>query len=230
MCKRNKKREQKAIYHFYFPEASKKGETINICEAYYIDTVLLKYIRDKKCSRKFYAESDKATFEGFIKNKSNINDLFYIILDTDFSHSDNTEELMNKIRGCISPYVKEAGRKNKNLKVILSSRAFETYICFYRNNFYCKPYSDMKTLIKDTSFEDYQKTKEWYRENKATLELDLNDFINRIEKSRRKVFEDNNVPDCIIDDTPDCLNDKHLRFLCDIAPYTYFDKVLKDLM
>lgn len=223
------------IMHFYFPEAKKNGKKIKIDERFYIDYVLKDLIIDKGYRLKHYAFSQKEDFKKQIKSNKNEKDLFYIIFDSDFNDEKNYQQAMQGIKKNTREYIKLARSKHKNLKILLSSRAFETFLCMYKRvNGYTCPYVNMKKLMDDVLIskpdENYNKSEDWYVDNTEKMYIeDIPQMISKIKKSRLQVFNNNSSP-ISNHNNPDYFNDKEVNFLANTAPYTYFDLLLEDFI
>ncbi|PKE07301.1 hypothetical protein CW676_02060 [Macrococcoides caseolyticum] len=218
----------KPLMHFYYPEASKKGKKIRIDEYFYITNSLNDYIIAKNFEAKHYAESDKSEFKKSLKK--NNNDRYYIIFDVDFKNKRDINKVRDDLKKNTREFIKLANQKSNDLKIILSSRAFETYLNMFNRQQYTKPYFDMNQLMKDIIIgAPYSKHESWYEINAKELHDNSFDTYIPIQNSRAIVFQNNHSP-IRNHNVPDYFNDSHVNFLASTAPYTYFDLLLNDLM
>ncbi|HHU6751449.1 TPA: hypothetical protein ACUI23_002169 [Staphylococcus pseudintermedius] len=217
----------------FFPEAVKHGATPSISEYFYIKHILKDDIRKLGYTTKTYVEKEKKDFLNAINKNESTKDHFVILLDVDFNPEENVDSVVKRIRESIRPYLKKANQSNTTLDVVLTSRAFETFLCFYNNTTYTKPYQNDKAVYKDMGFHNYEKKEKWFEENRENLQIDLKDLIIRIKKSRQLVFNNHPLSNPIKDiEQPDYFNDDELKFLCmsTSAPFTYFDVLLQRLL
>lgn len=232
---KGKKRFINPVMHFYFPEADQRGNKVKINERFYIDYVLRNLITSKGYSLIHYGKITKNNFIKQLRSKKNEDDLFYIIFDSDFKSSSNYQQAAQEIKENTREYIRLARLKNKKLKILLSSRAFETFLCMYKRvNGYTCPYVDMKQLMYDVLIskpdENYNKSEDWYIDNTEKMHIDdIPNMISKIKKSRLQVFTDNSSP-ISNHDNPDYFNDREVNFLANTAPYTYFDLLLEDFI
>lgn len=229
------KKKVKPIMHFYFPEAKQQGKKVKIDERFYIDYVLRNSITNSGYALHHYGNIAEGNFVKQLKNKKNEKDLFYIIFDSDFESSNNYAQAAQGIKNNTRDYIRLARSNNKKLKILLSSRAFETFLCMYeRTNGYTCPYYCMEDLMNDVlinkSDDKYNKSEDWYLNNSDNMIIDdISIMINKIKKSRLQVFTNNSSPIKNYDN-PNYFSDIEVAFLAKTAPYTYFDFLLEDLL
>ncbi|MDS3864711.1 MULTISPECIES: hypothetical protein [Staphylococcus] len=232
---KGKKRFINPVMHFYFPEADQQGNKVKIDERFYIDYVLRSLIISKGYSLIHYGKVTKKDFMKQIKSSKNEDDLFYIVFDSDFNSPSNYQQAAQEIRENTREYIRLARSKNKNIKILLSGRAFETFLCMYkRKNGYTSPYFDMKQLKGDVLIskpdENYTKSEDWYIDYADRMHIDnISKMISKIKKSRLQVFTDNSSP-INNHNNPNYFRDIEVNFLAKTAPYTYFDLLLEDFI
>lgn len=220
------KKNLKQLVHILFPEASKKGEKIQLTEKWFIQHTYQRKLQN--ISFKYYAESDENKFYKATKDstKKKINDVFFIILDTDQKESrDNLDLIEQEIRKYSKKYQDKAD-------IILSNRSFEVWLCMYKG-LYTTPFTSQQQLETDVS-SDYQKKESWYRSNGQKLYSDTEVAIKNSKISRRSSFNaassSNNNSDVMVENIPADLTSYDIRWLVrEVVTYTYFDIFIEKL-
>lgn len=158
-------RKMKINIHIYFPEASHRGNNVDICECFYLKHAYQRKL--KRAQLRYYAEAHEKKFEKAIKDKEKRknnaeNDQFFIVLDTDIhANKANVHEVKRQFSELAKTY------KDK-VKIIVSSRSFEVWLCMFDRAIYTKPFESQNQLNKEV-FGNYVKKEEWYKENSEKL-------------------------------------------------------------
>ncbi|MBU5272101.1 hypothetical protein ACN9VA_08170 [Staphylococcus caprae] len=133
--------------HFYYPEAVQKGKKIKIDERFYIDFVLRERILNKGYGISHYGINNVILFEKSLSVSQHKQDKFFIIFDTDFRHSNDLYTISNQMRSLAKRYCKLSQKGGNHLDFLISSRAFETYLCMYNRDSYTKALFKYEKLI-----------------------------------------------------------------------------------
>lgn len=215
--------------HIFFPEASCRGNKIDLCEHFYIKHSFLRKVT--KAVIKFYAEDHEKDFERAIieKNKKNSNtknDLFFIVLDTDISaNRANINSVINHISALNRKY-------NNDAEIILSGRSFEVWLCMYNRTQYTTPFTNQSKLNSDV-FSSYEKKERWYQSNRDRLYNDYDDAKRASILSKQNVYPTtlNPAPSGynLVHNNPDFSIPAIVRYLVTTTPFTYFEHLIDTL-
>ncbi|MGM0197535.1 RloB domain-containing protein [Enterococcus sp. DIV1314a] len=220
------KKNLKQIVHILFPEASKKGEQIQLTEKWFFQHTYQRKL--KNINFKYYAEPDEKNFYKAVNDssKKKLHDVFFIILDTDQKESRDNLEIVEKE---ISKYSK---KYKDRAEIILSNRSFEVWLCMFKGA-YTAPFSSQQQLEADVS-SDYQKKEAWYKSNGQKWYSDTELAIKNSKISRRSSFKaaskSNEYSNDMLEYIPLDFTSYNIKWLVrDVVTYTYFDILIEKL-
>jgi hypothetical protein len=222
-------RNLKPQIHIFFPEASNRGNRIDLCEYFYIKHSYQRRVNNAKIVP--YAESFEKDFNQALRNalrrrSTTSHDLFFIVLDTDISaNRANASTIISQIHRLSQKY-------NNKAKIILSGRSFEVWLCMYGRQQFTTPYTTQSNLNSDVD-PAYEKKEPWYLQNAERLYIEYPNARNASILSKQNVFVTTSHPPPIghdlINDLPDFSNIAVVTYLVNTTPFTYIEHLIDTL-
>lgn len=218
-------RNIKPQIHIYFPEASHRGNKIDLCEYFFIKHSFQRKITQAKIvphAEEFEKDFNVAIRNSNKKNSVTVNDLFFIVLDTDI-HANRTN------LGTVITQIQSLNQKYSNAKIILSGRSFEVWLCMYGRQQYTTPYTNQSNLNSDVNH-TYEKKEKWYLENATRLYDEYPNAKQSSVLSKQNVY--NTTPSSppnghdLVNDIPDFSISAVVTFLASTTPFTYIEHLI----
>lgn len=222
-------RPLKPQIHIFFPEASHRGNKIDLCEYFFIKHSFQRKVTKAKIVP--YAEDFEKDFNNAIKEKNKkksltSHDLFFIVLDTDINaNRANKATIASQISLLNKKYGEDA-------KIILSGRSFEVWLCMYGRQQYTTPYTSQTNLNNDV-ISLYEKKESWYLENATRL---YDQYPNAKEASilsKQNVYNSTpNQPPTgndLVNEIPDFSNFAVIDYLVSTTPFTYIEHLIDNI-
>ncbi|RDU37288.1 hypothetical protein DRW41_05395 [Neobacillus piezotolerans] len=216
--------------HILFPEASHRGNKIDLCEHFFI-----KHSFQRKVTKAIiisYPEEFEKNFKLALKSKNkkksiNPQDLFFIVLDTDIKPN---RENVNTVISQIQSFEKTYGN---DIKIILSGRSFEVWLCMYGRQQYTTPFTDQSRLNSDVKT-SYEKKEKWFIENATRLYEDYPQAKIASILSKQNVFNNTSGPPPsgydLVNAIPNFSNAVVINYLVNTTPFTYFEHLIGTLL
>lgn len=221
-------RKLKPHIHIFFPEASHRGNKIDLCEHFFIKHSFQRKVTQAKIVS--YAEDFEKDFNMEIKSKKkryspNPSDLFFIVLDTDITaNRTNIDNVISQIQSLNNKYGDDA-------HIILSGRSFEVWLCMYNRQEYTTPYNSQDELNRDViSSTKYVKKESWYINNADRLYDQYPNAKTASILSKKNVFKTTPTqpPDGIdlVYKIPNLSNIAVIHYLVNTTPFTYIEHLI----
>jgi hypothetical protein len=219
-------RRIKPQIHIFFPEASHRGNKIDLCEFFFIRHSFQRKVRLAKIVS--YAEDFEKDFKIAIKEKNkknslNSHDLFFIVLDTDINaNRANVGTVISQLQTLNQKYGNDA-------KIILSGRSFEVWLCMYGRQQYTKPFTSQSDLNNDVKYM-YEKKEKWYIDNAVRLYDQFQNAKAASILSKQNVYQTTHNPPPhgfnLVNNLPDFSNQVVLNYLVGTTPFTYIEHLI----
>lgn len=215
--------------HIFFPEASHRGNRIDLCEHFFIKHSFQRKVTNVKIIH--YAEEFEKKFILAIKNKNKNNsissqDSFFIVMDTDIKpNRENVHSVISQIQS----YAKTYGN---NAQIILSGRSFEVWLCMYDRQQYTAPFTNQSRLNSDVK-SSYEKKEIWYIKNATRLYDDYLQAKDASILSKRNVYNTTPTPTPskydLVNAIPDFSDHSVVSYLVNTTPFTYFEHLIDSI-
>lgn len=238
-----KSRKLRGRIYIFFPEDAKTVKNNWCTEYYYLKKLLNERVLQKYGSYiKFYPRKKEREFLSRIKEtlkKINQNpncyehpNLFYIIKDIDYTSNDNYKK---QIVDMFKKYFKYINNTKLNFNIILSSRAWETWICMY-DRVYSGQGNDIQIINKCSIFsENYEKNESWYTHNSLLYnDKKITTAYNNCKNERKNLFKVNTTiinPNINFQNNIKSKQDIQTKVneLCKVKTFSYVDILLHDI-
>lgn len=229
--------------YIFFPEDAKTVKNNWCTEYYYLRNLLNERVLQKYGSYiKFYPRKKEKEFLDNIKLtlkkvRQNPNcyehpNLFYIIRDIDYTANGNYKK---KIIDMFKKYFNYINNTKLNFNIILSSRAWETWICMY-DHAYSGQGNAIGIINKCPIFSGrYEKKESWYTKNSSLYDVKkINTAYKNCQNERNNLFK---VYTTILNPNINFQNNikseqdiqTKVNALCKVKTFSYVDILLHDI-